>query len=82
MTLPTNVHAFARLLRARQLAAMDACFPHVTFRDGTELTRTCIGLHLQAPEAWEIAQAAEQAERDGFDCVYVYAREAGHVGGY
>ena len=72
--MPTNIHALARLIRSRQLAAMDDCFPHVTFRDGSELTRDCVGIHLSSPETWEVADAARRAERDGWDVIYLYTK--------
>jgi hypothetical protein len=79
--MPTNIHALARLIRARQLAAMDACFPHVTFRSGSELTRNCVGIHLDSPETWEVADAARRAERDGFEAIYVYPADVAQLNG-
>ena len=76
-----NIHALARLIRARQIAALDACFPHVTFREGSELTRGCMGMHLSSPETWEYTDAAQRAEREGFETIYVYAQGSVGQGG-
>ena len=70
--MPTNIHALAQLLRARQLEAMQIVFPEVHFRAGTHLTRDCVGIHLLSPETWDVSAAVEQAERDGYEVVYIY----------
>jgi len=73
--MPMNLHSFARFLRSRYLEAVATEFPDcpVGFLVGTPRTLGRLGLHLHAPAAYVIESAVEQAMREGFETIYIYA---------
>lgn len=41
---------------------------------GNRFTKGCIGIHLNNPTSYNFNCSIEQAERDGFQRIYVYGR--------
>lgn len=75
--MPTNIHSLAQHIRKLYLEMLqtdmnDAGF-QVNFSQGTVRTQKLDGLHLHAPTEVDILEASEQAMRDGFETIYIYA---------
>jgi hypothetical protein len=75
--MPTNIHSLAKHIRKLYLEKLqadlsDAGF-QVAFKQGTSRTTNSVGIHLRVPTEVDILEASEQAMRDGFETIFIYA---------
>ncbi len=80
--MPTNLKSFRmhlQTLMCRRLT--DYYFPEggVVFLPGSPKTRKAVGIHMLAPETYEIESAVSRAARDGFETIYLYTEAEKHV---
>lgn len=81
--MPTNLKSFRLHLQALMCRRLTAYyFPEggCEFLPGSPKTRNAVGIHMLAPETYEIEGAVSRASRDGFEAIYLYTEDAGHAG--
>ena len=70
--MPRNKFSFAKYIRELYLRRLCEAHAGITFRLGSPETARHVGIHLLAPEQWELDRAIERAEAQGFETIYIY----------
>ena len=70
--MPRNKFSLAKIMRELYLRRLCEAHDRIVFRLGSPETASHMGIHVLAPEQWELDRAIERAEVQGFETIYIY----------